>query len=129
MHEDDIAVFGLVEHFLGYLERSQHTDSFRNLILFTHGSPDVGVQYVCTLQASLIGGYFDGCAGVFRNFSCSCDHVVVDLVSQLLRTVSNEVHTHLRTAVHPCVSHIVSDIAAEYHFHLVQRFCDMFFDG
>ena len=129
MHEQAIRIFCCIHQFLCYLERSQKSNSFRNLSLFTHGSPNVSVDYICALQASRIRRDFDNRSGFLCNFLNLIDNILLQFSLEFVRTISYIVHAHLSASVHPCVAHVVSDISAEYNLYSVQRFCNMLFDS
>ena len=121
VHELDIRISRLFEKLHSDLVRCKDLDSLGDLILFTHRCPDVSVENVCALDALYIVGYFYDSASLFCDRVDLFEYLSRDLVSQHLRAVSDEVHSHLRAAVHPCIAHVVSDVSAEYDFDVLQR--------
>ena len=127
MQEDAVGVAGLVHQFLGDLEGSQQFDPFRDLVLFAHGGPDVGIEGVRALEGRRIVSALDDGAGLLGHLGAA-GH---DLVGrpELLGAKAHVMHAQLGADIHQAVSDIVAGIAAEDQLAVGNGLIYMLFHG
>ena len=103
VHEDNVFVSCAFEHIGCYFIRCKKFYTFRNHSFFTHGSPYIRVDNIGIFNDLNIIFYFDSSACFFADCFYFPYYFAVEIINESLRTVSDKVHSHLCTAVHPCV--------------------------
>ena len=127
MEEDAVGVAGLLHHVHGYAVGGEQLDALLELILFTHGYPNVGVDRIRALNVVDILGELDLRAGGL----CKLLHLLNEafLGEEALGSDANEVHAELCGDDHEGVAHVVAGIANVNELDLVEGLCNVFHDG
>ena len=119
MQENAVGILRSLEHLARDLVRREQLDALGDLVLFAHGSPDVGVEGVRALDEFSVLTVLDDGAGLLADLAAVLDDVSGG--RELLRTPADIVDAELGADVHQAVGDIVARVAAEDELALAQR--------
>ena len=119
VQEDAVGILGGLEHLARDLVGGEQLDALGDLVLFTHGGPDVGVERVGALDEFSVLTVLDDGAGLLADLAAVFDDVSGG--RELLRTPADIVDAELSADVHEAVGDIVARVAAEDELALAQR--------
>ena len=127
MQEDAVGILGGLQHVAGDLEGREQLDALGDLVLFAHGSPNVGVERVSALEQLLVLAVLDDGAGLLADLAAILDDI--SRGSELLRAPADIVDAELGADVHEAVSNVVARVAAENELALAQRLLGVLHEG
>ena len=127
MQEDAVGILGGLQHVAGDLEGREQLDALGDLVLFAHGSPDIGVERVSALEQLLVLAVLDDGAGLLADLVAILDDI--SRGSKLLRAPADIVDAELGADVHEAVSNVVARVAAENELALAQRLLGVLHEG
>jgi len=127
VQEDAVGILGGLQHVAGDLEGREQLDALGDLVLFAHGSPNIGVERVSALEQLLVLAVLDDGASLLADLAAVLDDV--SRGSKLLRAPADIVDAELGADVHEAVSNVVARVAAENELALAQRLLGVLHQG
>ena len=119
VQEDAVGVFGGLHHLARDLVGGEQLDALGDLVLFAHGSPNIGVEGVRALEQLLVLTVLDDGTGLLADLAAVFDDVSGG--RELLRTPADIVDAELGADVHQAVGDVVARVAAEDELALAER--------
>ena len=129
MHIQHIGVAGGLQGLLRHPIGGEELGPLRDQVLLAHGGPDVAVDHIRVLHVVHVVGDLNEAAVFPGGGKGGLDDLRIHLLCQLLRADAHKVHTHLGSADHPGVTHVVPHVAGEHHLHLVQGLVAVLLNG
>ena len=119
VQENAVGILRSLEHLARDLVGGEQLDALGDLVLFAHGSPNIGVEGVRALEKrSVLTVLHDG-TGLLADLAAVFDDVSGG--RELLRAPADIVDAELSADVHQAVGDVVARVAAEDELALAQR--------